>query len=144
MLDRRASPVRVFQNPRSAPLWPNAEVTRWEYCLRSIIYWYILYWLSWGKQFKMILQGVRLSWIPTLEKILKLMYAIIESPIVVFNQLNICNKHSKVVQKCFNTSRKQKNLDPLIYIYLLYENKICTSLFFIRSKKCIWHSKVTY
>lgn len=31
MLDRRASPVRVFQNPRNAPLWPNAGVMRWEH-----------------------------------------------------------------------------------------------------------------
>lgn len=31
MLDRRASPVRVSQNPRSAPLWPNAGVMRWEH-----------------------------------------------------------------------------------------------------------------
>lgn len=46
------------------------------------------------------------------------MYAITESPVVVFNQPNICicNKYRKVVQNCPNTSRK-KNLDPLIYIW---------------------------
>lgn len=66
------------------------------------------------------------------------MYAIIESPIVVFNQLNICNKHSKVVQKCLNTSRKQKNLDPLIYISICYTRIKYVHRFFSFDRKNVY------